>query len=190
MHTIKEHNRERGDTLIEVLVAVSVFGVVVVGAFALMNKGVTQMYDSMEKSQVRMLLNGQVEALTYARDQYMRAQTTALTTDTDKRAKNTWEGIKGALDTPTTPPALANCSPSDSAFSIVMSDTGMSRSTSIQAAVAEDFPSPGKGIWIEEIPSNGAITPSFIDFYVKACWLQNSSSQTQVLSTVVRLYDN
>lgn len=190
MRAINRYGRERGDTLIEVLVAVSVFGVVVVGAFALMNRGVTQMYDSMEKSQVRMLINGQIEALTYARDQYMRAQTTTLTSDADKRAKNAWEGIKGALDTPTTPPELTNCSPSDSAFSILMSPTGMSRNTTIQAAIAEDFPAPGKGIWIEEIPSSGAVVPSFVDFYVKACWLQNSSSQTQVLSTVVRLYDN
>lgn len=190
MHAIAKRNNERGDTLIEVLVAISVFGIVVVGAFALMNRGVTQMYDSMEKAQVRMLLNSQTEALTYARDQYLRSESMVLVTPQDQRAKSAWDGIKNAMDTPTTAPGLDSCTPSDSAFSLQLDASGMSRSSTITSAVADGFPSAGNGIWIEEIPSAASVTPSFIDFYIKACWLQNSSAQTQVLSTVVRLYDN
>lgn len=190
MRAVTRRNKERGDTLIEVLVAISVFGIVVVGAFALMNRGVTQMYDSMEKAQVRMLLNSQTEALTYARDQYLRSQSMALVTPQDQRAKNAWEGVKNAFDTPSTAPGLNSCAPSDAAFAMQADASGISRSTTIIAAIADGFPSPGNGIWVEEIPSAASVTPSFIDFYIKACWLQNSSAQTQVLSTVVRLYDN
>lgn len=182
--------RERGDTLIEVLVAISVFGVIVVGTFALMNRGVTQMYDSMEKTQVRMLLNGQAEALTYARDQYLRSQSMPLTTTQDQRAKQAWEWIKNQTDNPATVPGITNCSPSGSAFSLLTPDTGITANSTITSPIADGFPAPQNGIWIEQMPSSGGVTPSYIDFYIRACWMQNSNNQTQVLSTVVRLYDN
>ena len=190
MHTLAKPSRERGDTLIEVLVAISVFAVVVVGAFALMNRGVAQMYDSMEKAQVRMLLNGQIETLTYARDQYLRSQSMPLTTQQDQRAKQTWDWIKAQTDTPVAVPGLTSCTPSGSAFFILTDNNGMTPSSTVTNTVAAGFPSAGNGIWIQQMPSSGSVTPSYVDFYIRACWAQNSNNQTQVLSTVVRLYDN
>lgn len=195
-HKLDGTSRERGDTLIEVLVAIAVFGVVVVGAFSLMNRGVAQVYDSMEKSEVRLLLNRQVESLTYARDQHQRlSSNNKPTTEADIRAATLWSSLAGRSIGAV--PALDNCNNTNNAFwvNVETSGTGVkyiSLTTSSLTPVALGFPSPGNGIWIQEIDSPAASpisTVPYKDFYVRACWMQNSSPQTIVLSTVVRLYD-
>lgn len=180
--------RERGDTLIEVLVAISVLGVVIVGTFSLMNKGLTQMYNSMEKSEVRFLLNSQIEQLTYARDQH---QLPSSGSAYDTAAYTVWSGVLGHPTT--TVPAVQSCTPSaGTAFWIKSDDvTGtLSYETTISATTADGFPSPGNGIWIQKVNSSlGGSLPSYKDFYVRACWKQTSGSTIQVMSTVVRLND-
>jgi prepilin-type N-terminal cleavage/methylation domain-containing protein len=182
---------ERGDTLIEVLVAVSVFGVIVVGAFSLMSRGVAQMYDSMERSEVRLLLNQQTEALTYARDQYLISQSGGLlTTEYDKAAERVWQGVESEFSQSSVPAVNDGCTNPDYAFYTVIDNNGyLQRSTTVLSGVASGFPSPGNGIWMQKIDSSPGAKIPYKDFYIRACWVQNSSSQTQVLSTVVRLYD-
>lgn len=193
MPAVTKHSSQRGDTLIEVLLAITVFGVAVVGAFSLMNRGVTQMYDSMEKSEVRLLLNRQTESLTYARDQYLhRLSGIALTNQHDIAAADLWVALS-AIDPVDDVPALDNCSNTHNAFSIdrtvdASGDVYISLNSSV-TGLASDFPSPGDGIWMQKIESDATALVPYKDFYVRACWIQASSSQQQVLSTVVRLYD-
>jgi hypothetical protein len=169
----------------------SVFGVIVVGAFSLMSRGVSQMYDSMERSEVRLLLNQQVEALTYARDQYLVSQSGGLlTTEYDKAAERAWRGIEAEFSQTTVPALNAGCGNQDDAFLILIDSNGyINHSNTILSGVADGFPSPGNGIWMQKIDSDVSAKVPYKDFYIRACWAQTSSSQIQVLSTVVRLYD-
>lgn len=184
MSVAKSTSNERGDTLIEVLVAITVFAVVMVGVFSLMNQGVTQMYNSMEKTQVRLLLDSQIEFLTYARDQYVG---NFHTTESD-----VWDSLKTMGDAPSIPDLTLACDSTPvNAFWITNDVTGMHIATSGILATQDGFPSPGQGIWVQKISGSGTVpgAPAYKDFYIRACWRQNGNSQTQVLSTVVRLYD-
>ena len=186
---IKNRTSERGDTLIEVLLALSVMGVVVVGAVSLMNKGLSQMYDTMERSAVQLLLDRQVEILTYGRDQRLRELSGESLTGYDEHARSLWNQVRtvqslnaGAV------PQLNNCSDTNRAFAVANNNGGgFSVLTSVQA-VATEFPSPANGIWIQKI-HNGTVSVPYTDFYIRACWRQSSSPVNQVASTVVRLYD-
>lgn len=185
MHVVKSTSGERGDTLIEVLVAMTVLAVVIVGAFSLMNKGVAQMYDSMERTEVRLLLDSQIEFLTYARDQYVGEYTDSPSA--------VWATLRTSIgDAPGVPATTSACGSTPLNAFWLTNDAGGMHVINTGLVVTQDgFPSPGKGIWIQKISGNGSApgAPSYRDFYVRACWRQNSNPQTQVLSTVVRLYD-
>ena len=58
-------DRQRGDTLIEVLIAVTILGIVVVGAMSIMNRMMISMLNSAERTAVRAEMNGQAELLQY-----------------------------------------------------------------------------------------------------------------------------
>lgn len=186
---LKENTTERGDTLVEVLVALAVLGVVIVGAFSLMNRGVAQVYDSMERSEVRMLINQQTESLTYARDMYRDPLSSP---GYDQAAKTVWEGVRDNVSSLTTgvPALTSSCNTTPQyAFWVDDSTGSLVLKQGVSKVTADAFPSPGAGIWIQKIDSPAAVAVPYIDFYIRACWRQTSSSQTQVLSTVVRLYD-
>lgn len=185
-------HQERGDTLIEVLVAIATLAVVVVGAFSLMSRGVSQMYDSMERSQVRMLLNSQIDALTYARDEYTRSlqpSLTGISTESDAAAQEVWDDVQTNVTSLTTAPSLDGCSDADAANAFWIDTSGLLllKKTGFKA-LSDGFPAPGSGIWIQKIDHSGGSIP-YKDFYVRACWTPTGSSVTQVISTVVRLYD-
>lgn len=194
---LKKRAAEKGDTLVEVLVAITVLSIVMVGAFSLMNRGVAQMYDSMEKSEVRLLLNRQIESLTYARDQYLLSQLDSGTLNSyDQAALAVWTQLKTAGYSTATIPALDLCTGTpQNAFWIVpdasnrLSVVSSNTSGALTSVTADGFPAPGDGIWIQKIDSLASAQVPYKDFYIRACWRQNSSPKTQVLSTVVRLYD-
>lgn len=63
--------RQRGDTLIEVLFAVTVFSFVVVGALTIMNQGTAASQRALEISLVRQQIDGQAEALRFMHNAYV-----------------------------------------------------------------------------------------------------------------------
>jgi Tfp pilus assembly protein PilV len=181
--------RENGDTLVEVLLAMAVLGIAMVGVFAMMNRGVTEMYDSMERTQVRGLIDQQIETLIYARDQSLRdgsAEGIANMTVQDKAAATAWGTLKSAPSS--TPSGIEDCS-AQNAFYMNQNAYGhVILTSSVISATSNGFPSAGDGVWVQK--NNGASGGvSYVDLYVRACWGQNSAPGTRVLSSVVRLYD-
>ena len=63
--------RERGDTIIEVLFAVTVFAMVAVGSMAIMNQGTGTAQRSLEITQVRQQIDAQAEAIRYIHQSYV-----------------------------------------------------------------------------------------------------------------------
>lgn len=177
-------NMQRGDTLIEVLMAISITGIVIVSSISVMNKGVASMYDSMERIEVRQLMNRQIETLIYARDQY--AAKLAGSTDVDGNASNIWDSM-AATPNQTSVPAVDNCNPKDAFATDKHGTSGNIIFIPAGNGIAGGFPKPGDGLWVQKI-SNSTIPVKYVDFYVRACWQPTSSQVTQVLSSVVRLY--
>lgn len=65
---------QRGDTLIEVVVAVMVFSLVAVGAILLMNQGTAMAQRSLEIGLVRNQMDAQADALRYLHNAYVGSQ--------------------------------------------------------------------------------------------------------------------
>ena len=195
------HTKERGDTLVEVLVALSVLAIVLVGIFSLMNKGVARVYDSMERVEVRAVIDRQIESLIYARDEYIKSLTAGSSANVyDTAAANAWRNIRNNswVNRVSSVTAVDQCystSPPSQAFFI-------DRATAIggenvivakrldpgQKGVALNFPEPGKGLWIQKRVDSTSPVP-YIDLYIKACWPSTENGSTQYISSIVRLYD-
>ena len=86
-------------------------------------------------------------------------------------------------------PTLSTCAPTadDTDFYLTKSAGVIGMETDFTAATGA--PTPGKGIWIQRADPQGSPPPrNFHDFYILACW-STTMSNTQTLSTIVRLYD-
>ena len=80
----------RGDTLIEVMFAVAVFGLAAVGAIALMNTGLASVQNSLETTMARQEIDAQAEALRFIHDAYL---TEPDTKDADSNSTNNFRNL-------------------------------------------------------------------------------------------------
>lgn len=180
---------QRGDTLIEVILAVSILALVTVSSFAIMQRASASAYDAMERSSVRMTLTGQVDLLLYARDAYL-ASTVAGNAITPGSPAELWQIISAHPYTATTP-TTETCDAPSNAFYIVTSSAATPVYTlSTSYVAASGIPEPGKGLWVAKINPTGAQAPKkkYQEFYVVACW-QSTAGGEQRMSSVVRVYD-
>lgn len=69
----------RGDTLVEVMFAVGIFGAVAIGAISLMNKGVSTSQTTLETSMARQEIDAQSEALRFIHGAYVAESNTTRT---------------------------------------------------------------------------------------------------------------
>lgn len=200
---------QRGDTLIEVLLAVSVFALVVVGALSLMNQGTATSTRSLQITLVRQEMDNQAETLRFLSSSYVanyyrgyNPNTTDATTSPaeeyfkvlrDIRARNATSVTQfGGTDTTcqTAPagsfvfnPKTATYQPYD-ASKIATADT-----FSQLHYASDDTISTADGLWVEAVrstPNNGS---SYVDYHIRACWYPPGTGQAMNLGTIVRLYE-
>lgn len=186
-------NSQRGDTIIEVILAGTILALVTVSMFSVMQRGTASSYDALERSQVRLELNRQGEMLNYFRDEYTKASITGATMAADDPGTN-WQTIVNTAGpyVASATPTLSTCAPSSQAF-FVRFDTATSKYLlypESSYAAASGLPSAGEGIWVEQVNPSGfaGLNRKFHDFYIMACW-QTTTSQTQTMSSIVRMYD-
>ena len=184
-------NNQRGDTIIEVILASTMLALVTTSSFAIMQRGTASTYDSLERSQVRLMVNGQGELLNYFRDEYIRAiSTTGVVAGSPA---DMWRKISldGSVTESATEPVVQSCTPpsGNAAFSIRL-DPAIPASTVYPGTITTPtgLPSPGDGIWVQRVDPNGGPARNFHDFYIMACW-DSTTSQKQYMSSVVRLYE-
>ena len=204
--------RERGDTLIEVLFAVSVFSFVVVTALTIMNQGTAASQRSLEITLVRQQIDAQAETLRFMHDSYVAAYRTGITYNLSDGAGNTSpaeEWFAMAKDSTSSKVASdfsvgATCPSSAPTGSFILdtknvvykkSATSYALSnTWAQIQYDKDGVFTGsKGMWIEAIRSaagdaNQANT-RYIDFHIRACWSSVGVSVPSTQGTIVRLYE-
>ncbi|MBQ6147418.1 hypothetical protein IJI70_01040 [Candidatus Saccharibacteria bacterium] len=80
----------RGDTLVEVMFAVGIFGIVAVSAISLMNRGVNNAQAALETTMARNEIDAQAEALRFIHDAYAAEKHSS-----GKEYSGLWEYIKG-----------------------------------------------------------------------------------------------
>lgn len=204
--------RDRGDTLIEVIVAFGVFSLVTVGSLTLMNQGASLSQRTLELGLVRQAVNSQAETLRFLHDSYVTSYVPGEVFDpsaTNKGPAWQWQNMTNSIQlagaTSSTPlGGSATSCPTPAAGRFIM-DTQLGQFVTPAATVYQpattyaqvDYSNGPKpyGIWIEAIRSatNGSdpyqSKLGYIDFHILACWPGPGSDIPMTLATIVRLYE-
>lgn len=160
---------DKGDSLLEVILAISVLSVVAVGSMAVMNRGNALAQVALGRTETRASINTQSQLLQYAR--------------TDPTL---WANVKNVSYSDTAnatnyTPRSANGS--SAARSFYLDNDG----NVVANAMSQSILPFGSGqLWIDGV-CPPASWPNYCDFYIKANWSAAGTANKGV--TIVRLYD-
>lgn len=197
---------KQGDTIIEVMFAITVFAMVAVGSMALMNRGVAITQRALEITQVRQQLNNQAEVLRFVQQEYLAGNSTYQTV----WRQLTTSGVAGFAQSQASPYGLdeSNRCRSELGSSyhpFILDPKALGGSATNIAHVpilgstdptAPPYPQivygsgvSAYGMWIESIPKTEANGTRFVDFHIRACWDSVGDNVPVTLGTIVRLYE-
>lgn len=212
-------DKQRGDTLIEVLFAITVFSFVVVTALAIMSQGTAASQRSLEITLVRQQIDAQAETLRFMHDSYVQAYQSGASisgaalqsaSGVSEAAKE-WSRMLDIIRTRPSGPlsAVNECPSAPPAGSFVVDPVNVR-----VIGVANNVTLPGdnfaqleyaangttfnrtNGLWIEAARSatnlGDAMNQSnvgYIDFNILACWGSIGANQASTQGTTVRLYE-
>ena len=178
--------RERGDTLVEVLIAIAILSAAIVGGLTMMNYGYSIASNAVERTQVQATMNGQLAYIRHARDAYIRANQQATDSGSQLWAAIIPKIVSGATSSAT----CSGTAPQQAANSFYIRDdvagVGAGSIVNFTGTPATTLAQPGNGMWIEARRAGGAV--GYVDFYVKACWQPVGNLANQEARVVMRLY--
>lgn len=171
--------KSRGDTIIEVILAVAVFSLVAVGAMSIMNHGVAMAQRSLEITLVRQQIDAQAEMLRFVSDS--NAELWA-----DLRANHLNASAQSILDSTTCPEqsGLGNWF----ALRPVGGSLAKIEGTNYSAApetFAKIRDGRAEGLSVQLVAIDGG---DAYDAYIQACWSGLGTSTPMTMGTIVRLY--
>jgi type II secretory pathway pseudopilin PulG len=200
-----------GDTLIEVIFAITVFSFIVVTAMSLMNQGAAAAQRSLEITTVRQQMDGQAEVLRFLHESYVEAYQSGQSFDIIDGASTPAEEYYKVIQEATGRGEASKfgdpklCTTRDLKDFILNSRTAKLITTKIQPGVFKAAPIyaqitfitgnqvlNSEGIWIEGIRSDDSVdstAPGYIDYHIRACWDVPGSNLPMNLGTIVRLYE-
>lgn len=170
---------ERGDTLVEVTVAMAVLGLMLAASLAVINRGLMGVSNAVERTSVRASLSSQAELLRYVFDDPVTNEVTYK--KILKRMLSNNLGQKGC--------EIGNgsgfyLSVGSSTSPVEMYELNSAGTTELANNVygqpeAGDDKGKSLGIWIEGDKHDGQKDgmPGYIDFYVRACWTPHAAQQ-------------
>lgn len=192
---------QKGDTLVEVLLAMAVFAVVMMIGLSTMNNGMSRALASLQLTMARNTMDSQAEALRFANTAYVsefRTDGGAVTS----AAARVWQdqltaGVQGAAT------RLDACDRGESAFVLSRNDLSYHSEAINNAvtypriaygtdadsnAITDPFAryNRAEGIWVEKVH---LANTNYYDFHIRACWSAPGSNVNTTLGTIVRLYD-
>lgn len=192
----------QGDTLVEVLFAITIFSLLAVSAMALMNRGVAVSQQSVELTSVRQHIDGQAEILRLLHGAYVGVYQPGATIPAATLAGRYDKILEDHTVTAASPfNEMKSCTPPASGKFIVNTVTG-----AIETSASRIVPSVtssqivlnssggfyrAEGMWIEAVRTAAASVGGigFTDFHIRACWYVSGSSAPMTTGTIVRLYD-
>lgn len=192
---------ERGDTLIEVLIAITILSLAVVISQAVMNYGQSIALNSIERTTTQGYINSQFSYLRYARDAFDNDQRNDV--PTQSAGAVLWGKIETfAVGGTTNAEACDGNRPrSEASMFFIDETTALTQTTPAQFATAatqyprvsgspvaaQTAPAPGSGLWLLA-RANGSGSERYIDFTAKACWTSLVGGQPEKSTSVLRLY--
>lgn len=182
---MKRNQAERGDTLVEVTVAMAVLGLMLAASLAVINRGLMGVSNAVERTSVRASLSSQAELLRYVFDDPVANEETYKKILGRTKPNNNL-GQKGCEignnsgfylsvnnKTGTPPVEMYKLNSVDTAH--------LTNNVYGQPEAAGDNKGNSLGIWIEGDKHDGQNgmpgMPGYIDFYVRACWTPHAAQQ-------------
>jgi type II secretory pathway pseudopilin PulG len=203
---------QRGDTIIEVLFAVTVFSLVAVGGLSIMNQGITTSQRSLEITLVRQEIDSQAEALRFLNDSYVASYQPNSSYSSNTPAGQ-WTLMLASIIASGTHQATAFgasnvCPVPPNGSFIINTRTAQfvpppaDKLHQAQTYAKVDYETSddnaavmsARGIWIEAIrsgtsPDSNQTNAGYIDFHIMACWSSPGQSVPVTIGTIVRLYE-
>ena len=204
--------QSRGDTMVEVLFAITIFSMVAVAGLTIMNQGTASAQRALEITLVRQEMNAQAEALRMMYDEAIAEKSTSGYSG-GGAATSKWQEVLDSSVASATPFSDmveedgVRCKlPSTITGAFVVNartgliekaPAGWSVQPSIYARVLYQDSADGdairfaEGIWIEAEQGVSSIVgvPGYTDFHIRACWSTVGQSRPVTLGTIVRLHE-
>lgn len=197
---LANRRQERGDTIIEVLFAFTIFSLIAVAGLSLMNQGVATAQRSLEIGLVRQQIDSQADALRYLNRAYVAEY------GYSGEASERWKQVvfDNRVETAQDYSAMTEenrCIVPSNAFAIDTKNIEErpilipTDETATFARINYDYPTGARaeGIWIQavrsEVPNDTVNRPGFYDFHIRACWHAPGQVFPVTLGTIVRLYE-
>lgn len=199
----------RGDTIIEVLFAVTIFSFIAIGGISLMNKGTALAQRALEISLVRQQMDAQADALRYLNQAYVNNYG-----DETSEAVKLWKKLTG---TGTDEQLGIDPSVGAKPFNTMVEDNKCitpvnkvfvlnlkklelnhilypsSEDPLTYAKISYDDRNPeltmAEGLWVQAVRSASGNSTGFSDFHIRACWYTPGQERPVTLGTIVRLYE-
>lgn len=207
------NRRARGDTIIEVLFAITIFSLVAIGGLSIMNKGTATAQRSLEITMVRQQIDAQADILRFLNSSYIASAGNYQ----DGSPADIWAELVASIDNESTIDSIngAVCPALpliNQAFIFAIDSTaGVSKEaldnsnfsndpatySQLRYNEAGDF-WKSDGLWIEAHKSDmQSSDPQFnlqknigyIDFYIRSCWNSAGQEMPMFIQTIVRLYE-
>ena len=201
---------ENGDTIVEVLFAVVVFGLVAIGGLSLMSQGTALAQRALEIGLVRQQIDAQADALRYLNRAYIG--------DYGKNGAPTaaWKQVAEARAVPeaadfNTIADKDSCNLPDQSSMFALDLTKLNSNpllvptddtATFSQVRYEGTTVRAEGIWIQAIrwpdrmtdsdddpKDNSLKRPGYYDFHIRACWSSPGQTRPITLGTIVRLYE-
>jgi type II secretory pathway pseudopilin PulG len=181
----------RGDTIIEVLLAITVFSMVAVATITIMNQGTNAAQRALEITHVRQEIDAQAEALRAAQQAAAGGSVTAWSqiaqhSDTsqyndDTHCPQSLGDVPGTfiMDARTGQPYTSNW----------LQDINLAASPPYAQVLYDTGVPQSYGLWIERTFTEGGNLPDLYTFTINGCWQGAGLDHPLKLETVVRLYD-
>ncbi len=196
----------RGDTIIEVMLAITIFSMIAVGTLVLMNRSIGSIQTSLEVTLVRQQIDTQVELLRMVHSQAREAGLVEAATN--------WAAITNTAVASVAPLSSlvsgGDCvaAPTGTTKFIINPETGRFNASAVFTK-AGDATSPApyamvrvsaigqvvaEGVWAQVIRGGSSDPtqpnyPQYYDFHVRACWAGAEGSVPVTLGTITRIYD-
>src|SRR3989338_357897 len=201
--------RESGDTIVEVLFAVTIFSLVAVSGLSIMNQGLGMAQRSLEIGLVRQQIDMQADALRYLNNAYVsdygkRGAPTEMWQQTiAAHAVNKAQDYSAMINDekcqlPSTSGAVTIVGSDGSPFVLDISKLSSSPGAAVtgdaatyaQVLTLDEGVAVGEGLWIQAVKSpSSEDRPGFYDFHIRACWRSPGQVMPLTLGTIVRLYE-
>jgi len=202
-------NSCRGDTLIEVIISITLFGLVAIGAINVMVQGVATTQRALEVTLVRQEIDAQTSALRFLHNAYVASYKSGIVPGVLTPAGQWFvmtEYVRASALTSASEFGSKNqACPTAPKGSFILNTKNaqvVTASASLTSAQlysrvtydATDTLKSSEGIWIEgvrspDVTTTGLNTAGYIDFHIRACWITSGQSTPSTIGTIVRLYE-